>query len=350
MTKRFFFIQIFAVIFFNLIIVAQTGDTLNTHKNQERTISFAGIDWFVRNGVGGPGPNNWYDDDKSVWVDANGYLHMKIREINNVWYCSEIYTPNTYGYNEYLFYLASDVTLYDVNAIVGLFLYQDDTHEIDIEFSKWGIYSNNIGWYSVQPVTTASQSSFGIGSRLNYTSHKIIWTAQHINFQSYVGNCSTIDSSSSIIKNWTYTGPNNPVPQSETLHINFWLLKGMAPQNLQEMEVVIKAVKISPVTGNITINHNSLTDFQLEQNFPNPFNPSTTINYSVPESSFVHLKVYDILGNEVATLVNENKKAGEYSVKWNGLNSSGTQVSSGIYFYRISAGSFIQVKKMVFMK
>jgi hypothetical protein len=85
--------------------------------------------------------------------------------------------------------------------------------------------------------------------------------------------------------------------------------------------------------------------FALDQNYPNPFNPSTTISYSVPETEFVTLKVYDVLGNEIASLVNEEKPAGKYEVDFNGA-----ELSSGIYFYRLQAGSFIETKKMVLMK
>jgi Secretion system C-terminal sorting domain len=88
-----------------------------------------------------------------------------------------------------------------------------------------------------------------------------------------------------------------------------------------------------------------VNDYSLNQNYPNPFNPSTIINYSVPKESFVKIKVFDLLGREVKTLINENKTAGNYSVNFNAKN-----LSSGIYFYTIKAGSFVQTKKMVLLK
>jgi hypothetical protein len=94
------------------------------------------------------------------------------------------------------------------------------------------------------------------------------------------------------------------------------------------------------------------TEFTLTQNYPNPFNPSTTISYSVPEIAFVTIKVYDVLGNEIATLVNEENHIGNYELEFNGSN-----LPSGIYFYRLQAvptgrqaGSFVETKKMVLMK
>jgi len=93
--------------------------------------------------------------------------------------------------------------------------------------------------------------------------------------------------------------------------------------------------------------------YALEQNYPNPFNPSTKIRYSIPNvgSGLAQtvLKVYDVLGNEVATLVNEEKPAGSYEVDFN-ASTSGSGLASGIYYYKIQAGSFTETKKMVLIK
>ena len=83
------------------------------------------------------------------------------------------------------------------------------------------------------------------------------------------------------------------------------------------------------------------------QNYPNPFNPSTIINYQLPVSSKVTLKIYDVLGSEVATLVDEEEPAGSYNVQFT-INN--IQLSSGVYFYQLKAGDYVQVKKMILMK
>jgi hypothetical protein len=85
--------------------------------------------------------------------------------------------------------------------------------------------------------------------------------------------------------------------------------------------------------------------YSLDQNYPNPFNPSTSIKYSVPETRLVTLKVFDVLGREVATLVNETKNPGFHTVNFDASN-----LASGIYFYRIDAGSFSSIKRMVLVK
>ena len=87
------------------------------------------------------------------------------------------------------------------------------------------------------------------------------------------------------------------------------------------------------------------TSLALMQNYPNPFNPSTKISYQIQEVSFVTLKVYDVLGNEIETLVNTEKPAGTYEITWNAID-----LPSGVYFYRIVAGDFVETKKMILTK
>ncbi len=89
--------------------------------------------------------------------------------------------------------------------------------------------------------------------------------------------------------------------------------------------------------------------FTLSQNYPNPFNPSTTIRYSLEKSGMVSLKVYNILGQEVATLVNDRQDAGSYSIPFN-TKEGNASLASGVYFYRLDAGSFVSIKKMILMK
>jgi len=95
----------------------------------------------------------------------------------------------------------------------------------------------------------------------------------------------------------------------------------------------------------VDVNVAAPIDFTLAQNYPNPFNPSTIISYSVPQNSFVTLKVYDVLGNEVTTLVNETKSAGKYDVRFDA-----SELSNGVYFYTVNADNFTSTKKMLLMK
>ncbi len=90
--------------------------------------------------------------------------------------------------------------------------------------------------------------------------------------------------------------------------------------------------------------------FSLAQNYPNPFNPSTVISYDLPVDSKVVIRLYDILGNEVSTLVNREEAAGSYKITFNAHNTNNKQLSSGIYFYKIEAGNFTAIKKMMLLK
>lgn len=92
-------------------------------------------------------------------------------------------------------------------------------------------------------------------------------------------------------------------------------------------------------------NYTGPKEFRLEQNYPNPFNPTTTIQYQLPADARVTLKVYDILGSEVATLVNEEQEAGYKEVKFYGSN-----FASGMYIYRLTSGNFSSIKKMMIIK
>ncbi len=90
--------------------------------------------------------------------------------------------------------------------------------------------------------------------------------------------------------------------------------------------------------------------YELSQNYPNPFNPSTTIEFSLPTRSDVALKVFNVLGQEVAVLLNKTISAGTYKVIWDGHNQNGNEVASGVYFYKLETTEFVETKKMILLK
>jgi hypothetical protein len=127
-------------------------------------------------------------------------------------------------------------------------------------------------------------------------------------------------------------------------------------------EYIISQQTISPISrGNIIADVKGIDEgrvpdqFRLEQNYPNPFNPSTSIQYAVSSRQFVSLKVYDILGNEIATLINEEKAPGSYEVEFSAKGGSASggnayNLPSGVYIYSLRAGSFVQSRKMILLK
>jgi hypothetical protein len=107
------------------------------------------------------------------------------------------------------------------------------------------------------------------------------------------------------------------------------------------VEVYQDSIGVLPVEVDFTVP----VQFELKQNYPNPFNPTTTISWQSPVGSHQTLKVYDVLGNEVATLVNEYREAGRYEVTFDASN-----LASGMYLYRLQSGSFVETKKMILIK
>jgi hypothetical protein len=93
-----------------------------------------------------------------------------------------------------------------------------------------------------------------------------------------------------------------------------------------------------------------LKGYALHQNFPNPFNPTTTIQFRLPKDSHVQLTIYNMLGQKMLRLVNEKRSVGIHSINWDGLDKSGNAVSAGIYFYQLQAKGFVTTKKMIMAK
>ena len=113
---------------------------------------------------------------------------------------------------------------------------------------------------------------------------------------------------------------------------------------------MIGTITVEPATY-VKSGNSEPYSYSLEQNYPNPFNPSTTIKYSIPRQSFVTLKIYNILGREVATLVDGEKPAGNYEVEFNTEQTTNNiQLASGVYFYQLKAGDYLSTKKMILLK
>lgn len=183
------------------------------------------------------------------------------------------------------------------------------------------------------------------------------------NIASFLGTLSPVDASSQLmLSELTHTNPKTFSGGSVSWTFNFTAanqvytdtifsagnsVNGDGFNNSQDrwnfgQRFVVHVIdQVSSVEGNNFVVNN----FKLDQNYPNPFNPSTMISYSIPQSSFVTLKVYDIIGNEVVTLVNETKSAGKYDVSFEASN-----LSNGVYLYSIKTNNFTSTKKMILMK
>ena len=93
-----------------------------------------------------------------------------------------------------------------------------------------------------------------------------------------------------------------------------------------------------------------LTHYYLSNNYPNPFNPVTTINYQIPENTHVQISVYNILGQKVKILMNKKQETGQYTIQWDGLNTKTEQVGSGVYFIIFKTDNYTKIQKMVLLR
>jgi len=152
----------------------------------------------------------------------------------------------------------------------------------------------------------------------------------------FVGSGGSIPNDTLISFTW-YTGEGHQANVSAKFNNQ---TSGSIPvKNINFTEVVNTAVFVAEKPAGV------VSTFSLAQNYPNPFNPSTNISYTVPSHQFVSLQVYDVLGRKVATLVNETKDAGTYSVRFDA-----SSLPSGVYLYRLQAGSYSETKKLLLMK
>ena len=181
------------------------------------------------------------------------------------------------------------------------------------------LYLNGIHFADSQNGWASGNSQSGAGIILHTTDGGTNWTQSNFNFSNFYN-----------LKAFSFIGANTG-----------WVV-GDAGVILHTTNGGITSVK--EITGNALPQQ-----FVLSQNYPNPFNPSTTIEFSIPKQSFVTLKVYDLLGREVATLVNKELQAGSFKTQFD-ASSARAGLASGVYLYRLNAGGFVQTKKLMLMK
>jgi len=243
MKMQFLLLTIF--LFFNAC--NDETDSVIPEGNGERIISFSGYNWVVNSSNSlkiGPGPNYFSDSESNVWVDSDGCLHLKITYRNGHWYCSKVTLQKSYGYNKYVFYVASRVDQLDKNVVGGLFTYRNDEEEIDIEFSKWGLDENKDAQFAVQPTThTGNKERFYLNLEDNNSTCLFNWQKNKIEFAAFYGH--QLDSpANKFIDEWSYTGSDIPPDKDERVKINLWLFRGNPPSDNKEAEMVIKGFEI----------------------------------------------------------------------------------------------------------
>lgn len=222
-----------------------------TAADRSSLISFSGYTWYVEDSMhlNIPGPNYWSNSPENVWVDENGWLHLRITNRNGRWYCAELTSTQTFGYGTYAFYTVSCIDDLDKNVVLGLFAYKDDLHEVDIEFTKWGISGNNNGWFTVQRfpcISGDNQKAFNFQLYGEYSTHYFTWTRKSIYFESFGGHYPIgTQPTGNIISSFNSCECVNP--QGVRAHINLWLYQGNAPSDGMPTEVIIKSFQFTPL-------------------------------------------------------------------------------------------------------
>lgn len=220
---------------------------------EAKEIQFGGYNWTVRSGRGGPGPNAW--DENNVWLDASTNLHLKISQRDGKWSCAEITMGKRLGFGRYQFQMTGRIDRFDDNVVLGLFNYPtgdvgpDATHEIDIEFARWGDAKNPMGNYTIWPVERSLKQvskSFPFDLAQDKTTHYFIWSTNQVQCRSMHGHH---DDDREEISQWVYSPKESSKyisQQPMPVHINLWLFKGLPPKDGHEVEVIIQGFKYTP--------------------------------------------------------------------------------------------------------
>ncbi len=230
-----------------IILITLTISCQNESDSPIRSIQFSEIEWDVKEAINAaPGGNNWSSSEGSVFVDSKGQLHLKIRKIAGIWHCAQVTAQKSYGYGKYIFFLATDVETLDPTTVTGLFTYENDHREIDIEFSRFGKTTTPVGSYTLQPkpYTEENKHTFPLNLNGTHSTHIFEWTPEGINFESFHGHFTSLPSEDQLISRWSYKGAKIPPVGNELLNLNLWLFQGESPASDKDITVIISKVYV----------------------------------------------------------------------------------------------------------
>jgi hypothetical protein len=202
-----------------------------------RSISFSGYIWEVKSAPKtkvGPGPNFFSDSGEDIFADRCG-LHLRTAERDERWFATEAKLAETPGFGIYTFQLSSNVLDLDERAVFSGFLYEDDSHEIDIEFSK-ALAGSAGGQYVVQPWQESGHLTRFHAPCAKETSHRITWGPGAVSFHSWQGHTPEPDDAS-LVAAWEYKGISIPSPHKARMIFNIWLYQGQTPGKADEVIV-----------------------------------------------------------------------------------------------------------------
>lgn len=333
-----------------------------------RTVAFAGRDWRVKGpGLYGPGSNLFAHTADHVWVDADGALHLTLKQAGGNWYATEVVLDEALGYGDYVVTTKGRLDLLDLRAILGIFLweygpcyadayrYWNPWNEIDIEYGRWGDSNRPLGQFVAQPWEWAgnmSQFEPPVPDD-KILSHAMRWLPDRVEYRVWEGNAFD-ESPATLVHAWTYTGPHVPRPEQPRLHLNLWRLPPDPPAT--DQEIVFTDFRffapdgVSAVGGDRPGPVPGAPAGRLFPVAPNPFNPSTRVGYALDRPGEISLAVYAADGRLVRTLWSGWRGAGDFTAVWDGRDDAGRPAASGVYLVRLKGADFVQTRRAVLVK
>ena len=216
---------------------------------QSTTIQWQGYTWFVKSTLSeGPGPCRW--SPKQVWIDEQGFLHMRISKVDGHWCCAEIWTNKPLGFGSYQCQIEGPIDVLDPNVVFSMFSYAgpDGIKETDIEFARWGNPKAHNGNWTVYPNDTSGkigQKTFDFKLRGTYTTSRYKWSSDGFRYE-LLGGHQPLGSETNLMQDWDYKPANpeqyitqNPIP----LHFNLWLFRGHPPTDNKPVEIIVHSFK-----------------------------------------------------------------------------------------------------------
>ncbi len=326
------------------------------------SVDFAGYTWRVKGpGVYGPGPNAFCTNADCVWVDEFDRLHLALRDRGAIWTSSEVACVDALGYGDYVLTTVGALDQIDIQAVLGIFLWEygpcwDDGYlwwnpynEIDIEYSRWGYYANDIGQFVAQPWDYPGnrdrfETVFGAEE---VASHAMRWLPDRVEWRVWRGGPDD-EAPETTIHAWTYTGPHIPRPEQPRMHLNLWKLGG---DPATDQEVVFTDFTFVPEGGGTHADGPPAAPAgRLHAAAPNPFNPRTTLRFELDRGADVRLEIYDLDGRRVRTLVAGRLPAGTHETVWAGRDDAGRPLGSGVYLVQLDGGDFVETRRVALVK
>jgi endo-1,3-1,4-beta-glycanase ExoK len=198
-------------------------------------IHWKGQTWDLLSGHSNPGNNYW--NESGAWIDNQNRLHLSIIKKGGKWYCTGLGSESKYTYGTITWTVASPVHTFDKNSIFGLYTYQDDTHELDIESTRWGHKSGDDSDYSVQPSQNkGNERTYKVTDANNANiNYKLEWKPDYVKFSSMQNG--------KIVNEWKYTQTSGIPKTPENVCMNLWLIK--PPSNGKNIECIISNFNIT---------------------------------------------------------------------------------------------------------